>query len=136
MNTSKAVGIGFGVLFVALWSLPLTRAAEFHQQSLEYLAEAQSLNASNDVSYSIWLLSSYGVSLLSALVVAWLFSRHPRPIFLIPVAVILYTVIKVIWVQPEEPIVHYIEMAPWTPALFSASAALVSVILARSPVHK
>ena len=128
MKPSKAIGFGAAALFVALWSLPLVRAISLFRESQAYFAETGSINASNDVAFSTALLSSYAISLLAALALAWFLSRRPHLVFLFPGAALVFAVVEVLRFRPESPIVLVPTIAPWRPALISIAAAVSAAI--------
>lgn len=133
MKSSKAIGFGAAILFVALWSLPLARAISLVRESQAYFAETDSINASNDVAFSNALLSSYAVSLLAALALAWFLSRRPHLVFLLPGVALVFAVCEVLRLRPESPIVLIPTMAPWRPALISIAAAVAAAIFIHAP---
>jgi len=121
-KTSKAIGIGVAILFIALWARPLVRAVSFFRWAQQYFAETGSINASNDLRFSTILLLSYSISLLSALIFAWFLFRRPRFAFLLPFSLLIFAVSEVIRSQPESPIILFPTFGPWRPVLLSIVA--------------
>jgi len=133
MKPSKAIGFGAAILFVALWSLPLARAISLFRESQAYFAETGSINASNDIAFSAALLSSYAVSLLAALALAWFLSLRPHLVFLLPVIALVFAVVEVLRLRPESPIALFPTIAPWRPALISIAAAATAALFIYTP---
>jgi hypothetical protein len=129
MTRANAIGLSTAVLFVALWAFPLARAVSFFGWAQDYLRADHTLNASNDFSYSLWLLVCYGISLFAALVFAWLLSRKPRLLLLIPGAALAVGVGEVFCLRPEEPIHLFPAINPLRPALFSVMALAVTFFI-------
>ncbi|MDB6023988.1 MAG: hypothetical protein JWM68_211 [Verrucomicrobiales bacterium] len=128
MKASKIFGIATAILFTALWALPLARAISLFREAEEYLAETNSMNASNDVWYSSHLLVSYTVSLCAGFALAWFIFWRPRLVFVLSFGVLLYVVIEIIRFKPEEPIVLIPTMHPWRPARISLAAVAVAAL--------
>ena len=133
MKPSKAIGFGAAILFVALWALPLARAFSLFRESHAYFAETGSINASNDVAFGTALLTSYAVSLLAALALAWFLSRRPHLLFLLPVVALVFAAVEVLRLRPESPIVLIPTIAPWRPAFISIAAAAVAALFIYAP---
>ena len=133
MKHSKAIGFGAAILFVALWSLPLVRAVSLFRESQSDFAGSGSIHASNDVAFSTALLSSYAISLLAALVLAWFLSRRPHLLFLLPVMALVFAVAEVLRLQPESPIVLFPTIQPWRPALISIAATAAAACFIYAP---
>jgi len=136
MKKARAIGFAVAAVFAALWTIPLVRAFSFLRWALRYLREDMTVNASNDYNYSIWLIVYYGVSLFAAFAVAWFLSRRPRFVFLLPIIMISFAVIEVIWLNPEKPIHLFPTMLPWRPAIISLVAVAFSVLAAYVPCGK
>src|SRR4051812_33199055 len=83
MKHPKAIAFTATTMFAALWACPLARAISFFRQSQDYFRETSSINASNDIHFSSWLLACYAISLLVA------FAFAPG---------------EVLWLHPEVPI--------------------------------
>jgi hypothetical protein len=128
MKPSKAIGFGVAILFVALWAFPLARAFFLFQESQAYFAETGSINASNDLAFSRELLSSYEVSLLAAIAFAWVLSRRPHLLFLLPGVALVFAVVEVLRLRPESPIALIPTIKPWRPALISIVAATIGAL--------
>src|SRR6185503_8210627 len=97
MKHSKAIGFAAACLFAAIWAFPLARAISFFRWAQDYFSETSSINASNDLHFSFWLLACYPVSLLAAFVFAWLHSRRPRFWLLLPGALLAFAAGEVLW---------------------------------------
>jgi hypothetical protein len=139
MKHSNAIGFTAAVLFTALWALPLARAVAFFRWAQDYFGETGSLNASNDLHFSIWLLGCYLISLVAALAFAWLLSRRPRLWLLFPAALLAFAAGEVLWLRPEEPIHLFPTMNPWRPVFYSMIAvgvAALLVFLSRTDRHE
>jgi hypothetical protein len=133
MTRPKSIGLATGILFGALWVLPLARAISFFLWAKQYFAEDGSIDASNDLLFSKLLLASYFVSLLAGVGLAWLISRRPGLAFLAPIGFLLFAVIEVLWIRPEAPIVFFPAMLPWRPAFICVSAVLIAAAFTYFP---
>ena len=125
-------GIGIGLLLVGLWVIPIGRAAEFFQWARNYLEETGGQNAANDLAYARGLLWSYLGSVLISLGVVWYVFRFFRPTLIASLALLLWAVVRVLWVRPEGPIVHYPAMLPITPLLLCLAAAGLGYFISRT----
>lgn len=134
MKRSKLIGIGSAALFVALWVVPLARAISFVRWAQEYFREDGTVNASNDLHYSVWLLACYAASLILAFAFAWLLYRRFRVILLLPGALLAFAACKVMWLHPEEPIALFPTMWPWYPVLISLVALAIAVLFFYFPL--
>ena len=128
MKHSKAIGFAAASLFAGLWAFPLARAISFFRWAQDYFSETGSLNASNDLRFSVSLLASYFVSLLAAFAFAWLLSRRPRLVFVLPGGLIAFAAVEVLWLRPESPIQLFPTIAPWRPALISIAAVAIPAL--------
>jgi hypothetical protein len=122
IKRSKAIGFGFAVLIAALWSIPLERAISYFSWAREYFAESSSMDALNDVCFSRSLLVSYVISSVCSLALCLFFFRRGCLLFLLPFALVSFTVIELIGLQPEEPITLVQFISPWLPAYLSLTA--------------
>ena len=128
-KTSEVIGISTAILFVVLWAVPLDRAVAFFRRTQAYFVETGSINASNDVGFSNSLLISYAISLFACLALAWLAYRRPRLALVIPFAMLMFAVVEVLRLRPEEPIVLFPTIQPWKRALISIAAVIVAVLV-------
>ena len=133
MTHSKHLGFSVAVLLSALWAVPLVRAASFVRWARDCFTADGTMNASNDLRYSVWLLGCYGLSLLAAFVFAWVVARRPRLLLLLPGAITAYAAGEVIWLQPEAPIHLFPTMAPWRPVVLTGLAVAVAAGLSCLP---
>jgi len=133
MKHSKVIGFAAAVLFAALWAFPLARAVSFFRWAQEYFSETSSINASNDLHFSSWLLGCYLVSLLAAFAFAWLLSRRPRLWLLLPAAFLAFAAGEVLWLRPEVPIHLFPTMTPWRPVFISVVAVAIAALFIYFP---
>lgn len=122
MKISKTVGFSVAALLAALWAVPLIRAASFVRWAQDFFNTDGTINASNDLHYSLWLLACYVVSLLAAFAFAWVVAQRPRLLLLLPGAFAAYAAGEVIWLRPETPIHLSPTMAPWRPIILTCLA--------------
>jgi hypothetical protein len=128
MKLSKTIGFSVAALLAALWAVPLARAASFVRWAQDYFSADGTINASNDLRYSVWLLACYVVSLLAAFAFAWVVARRPRLLLLLPGAFAAYAAGEVIWLRPETPIHLFPTMAPWRPVILTGLALAVAAL--------
>jgi hypothetical protein len=128
MGHSKTIGIGSAVLFTALWAFPLGRAISFFRDAKSYFQETSSLDAATDLWYSKCLLESYVLSLSCVLALCLFVFSRPRPVFLLPFFLVAFSVIDLIAIHPEEPILLGILMPPWLPAYISVASFAVGAL--------
>jgi len=132
MKLSKTIGFSVAALLAALWAVPLARAASFVRWAQNYFSAEGTINSSNDLRYSVWLLACYVVSLMAAFAFAWVAARRPRLLLFLPGALAAYAAGEVIWLRPETPIHLFPTMAPWRPVILAglalAGAALITCI--------
>ena len=133
MKHSKAIGVAAAVLFAALWVFPVARAVSFFRWAQDYFHETSSINASNDLHFSSWLLGCYLVSLLAAFAFAWLLTRRPRFWLLLPGALLAYAAGEVLWLRPETPIHLFPTMTPWRPVFISVVAVAIAAVFIYFP---
>src|SRR5881394_2987256 len=104
MKLSKTIGFSVAALLSVLWAVPLARATSFVRWAQDYFSADGTINASNDLRYSVWLLVCYVVSLLAAFAFACVVARRPRLLLILPGAFAAYAAGEVIWLRPETPI--------------------------------
>ena len=132
LDASAGVEITFGTARGRALSRLLPAGATLWAPE-HYFAETASINASNDVAFSTALLSSYAVSLLAALALAWFLSRRPHLVFLLPIIALVFAVVEVLRLRPESPIALFPTIAPWRPALISIAAAATAALFIYAP---
>jgi hypothetical protein len=123
----KVIGIAAVVVFAALWAIPLARAVSFFQSARDYFNETNSLDASNDLRFGASLLASYSLSIVAALVLGWLLSRRLHIAFVLPVVLLAFASVEVLWLRPESAIHLFPIIAPWRPAWISLAAVDLKV---------
>ena len=133
MKHSKVIGFVAAALFAALWAFPLARAISFFRWAHDYFSETSSINASNDLHFSSWLLGCSLVSLLAALAFAWLLSQRPRLWLLLPAALLAFAAGEVPWLRPEVPIHLLPTMTPWRPVFISIVAVAIAALFIYFP---
>jgi hypothetical protein len=133
MKLSKSIGFSVAALLAALWAVPLARAASFVRWAQDYFSADGTINASNDLHYSVWLLACYVVSLLAAFAFAWVVARRPRLLLLLPGVLAAYAAGEVIWLRPETPVHLFPTMAPWRPIILTGLALAVAAFFTCLP---
>jgi hypothetical protein len=133
MKLSKTAGFAVAGVFAALWAVPLARAASFVLVAQDVFSTEGTINASNDLRYSVWLLAGYVVSLLVAFAFAWVVAWRPRLLLFLPGAFAVYAAGEVIWWKPETPIHLFPTMAPWRPVVLTGLALAGAVLVACLP---
>jgi len=133
MKRSKTIAIAAATLFAALWAYPLARAISFFSWAQDYFSETSSINASNELRFSSWLLACYLVSLLAAFAFAWLLFRRLRFWLILPGALLAFAAGEVLWLRPEAPIHLFPTMAPWRPVFISFVAVGIAALLSYFP---
>jgi hypothetical protein len=129
----KAIAFAIATAFAALWACPLARAISFYRSAQAYFGETASLDASEDLRFSTWLLASYAVSLLAAFAFAWLISRRPSLFLLLPGGLLAFAAGQMLLLHPEAPILFFRTMPPLAPALISAVAVAVAALFVYFP---
>jgi len=127
MKHLNVIGITAAILFAGLWAYPLARAIAGFREAQDYFRETWgSINASNDVDFSFWLLAGYLFSLTAAFAFALLLSVRSRPWMILPAALFVIVAGEVLWLRPEGPIVFFPVMNPWHPVVISGFALAIT----------
>jgi hypothetical protein len=126
MKLSKTIGFSVGILLADLWAVALGRAASFVRWAQDYCSADGSINASNDLHYSVWLLGCYVVSLMTAFAFSWVVARLPRLLLLLPGAFAAYAADEVIWLRPETPIHLFPTMVIRRPIILTGLALAIA----------